>query len=53
MEEKLAQDGIITIAELRDLLGTSRKSSKPFLEYLDSIKITKRNGTESERIAYL
>lgn len=52
VEDKLAADGIITIAELRDLLNTSRKSSKPFLEYLDSIKVTKKNGTESERISY-
>lgn len=52
VEEKLAADGIITIAELRDLLNTSRKSSKPFLSYLDGIKVTKRNGTESERVSY-
>lgn len=52
VEDKLTADGIITIAELRDLLNTSRKSSKPFLEYLDSIKVTKKNGTESERISY-
>ena len=44
---------IITIAELRDALNTSRKSAKPIMEYMDSIKVTKRNGTESERVAYV
>ncbi len=53
VKAKLQQDGIITIAELRDLLQTSRKSAKPLLEYLDGRKITKRNGTESERVAYV
>jgi len=49
---RLAQTGLITIAELRDMLGTSRKNAKPLLEYLDEIKVTRRNGTESERIGY-
>ncbi len=50
---RLAENPLITIAEVRDLLGTSRKSAKPILEYMDSIKVTKKNGTESERIAYI
>ncbi len=50
---RLKENPLITIAEVRDLLGTSRKSAKPILEYMDSIKVTKKNGTESERIAYL
>lgn len=48
----LAKDPLITIAQVRDMFQTSRKSAKPILEYMDSIKITKKTGAESERIAY-
>lgn len=34
----------MTVAEFRDVLGTSRKYAVPFLEYLDSNKITLRVG---------
>ena len=51
-KEVLAAEGKITIAGLRDMIGTSRKNAKPLLEYLDSVKVTRRNGTESERVAY-
>ena len=50
--EVLAAEGKITIAGLRDMIGTSRKNAKPLLEYLDSVRVTRRNGTESERVAY-
>ncbi len=50
--EKLAQNPVITIAKVRDLFSTSRKSAKPILEYMDSIKVTKKTGGESERVAY-
>lgn len=53
VEGMLKEREIITIAELRDALNTSRKSAKPIMEYMDSIKVTKRNGTESERVAYV
>lgn len=53
IQTRLKESPLITIAEVRDLLGTSRKSAKPILEYMDSIKITKKNGTESERVAYI
>ena len=53
IQARLKENPLITIAEVRDLLGTSRKSAKPILEYMDSIKITKKNGTESERVAYV
>ena len=52
IEKKLAEDPVITIAQVRDLFETSRKSAKPILEYMDSIKATKKTGAESERIAY-
>lgn len=53
IQARLKENPLITIAEVRDLLGTSRKSAKPILEYMDSIKVTKKNGTESERVAYV
>ncbi len=34
----------MTVAEFRDMLNTSRKYALPFLEYLDSNKITLRVG---------
>lgn len=48
----LADDPVITIAQVRDMFQTSRKSAKPILEYMDSIKVTKKTGAESERVAY-
>lgn len=53
IQARLKENPLITIAEVRDLLNTSRKSAKPILEYMDSIKVTKKNGTESERVAYV
>lgn len=51
--ERLKENGgVITIAEVRDMFDTSRKSAKPLLEYMDSIKVTKKTGGESERVAY-
>ncbi len=52
IQEKLSRDHLITIAEVRDLFHTSRKSAKPILEYMDSIKVTKKTGAESERVSY-
>ncbi|MDY2627984.1 MAG: selenocysteine-specific translation elongation factor [Lachnospiraceae bacterium] len=45
----LKSEGKITISGVRDLLNTSRKNVKPLLEYFDSIHLTRKNGTESER----
>jgi selenocysteine-specific elongation factor len=42
--ERLGDGSAITMAELRDLLGTSRKFAVPFGEYLDRIGWTKRDG---------
>jgi len=36
--------GTITVGEARDLFDTSRKYVLPFLEYLDNLQITRRNG---------
>lgn len=34
----------ITVAEIRDLLGTSRKFAVPLCEYLDRVGVTRREG---------
>jgi len=39
-----SQKNEITVAEFRDLLKTSRKYALPFLEYLDSKRVTLRTG---------
>ena len=44
---RLAQEkGTITMAEVRDLLGSSRRYVQPFLEELDRRRITIRRGDE-------
>ncbi|NCB41016.1 MAG: selenocysteine-specific translation elongation factor [Clostridia bacterium] len=40
----LAENKSMTLAELRDLLGTSRKYALQILEYCDAIKLTKLEG---------
>lgn len=52
IQEEFKKREVITTAEVRDLFQTSRKSAKPIIEYMDSIKVTKRVGAESERVAY-
>lgn len=53
IRKHLENEDVITIAQVRDMFSTSRKSAKPILEYMDSIKVTKKTGAESERVAYL
>ncbi len=42
--EKLQEGNGLTVAEIRDLLGTTRKYAVPLCEYLDRIGLTKRDG---------
>jgi selenocysteine-specific elongation factor len=42
--EKLQQGAGLTVAEIRDLLGTTRKYAVPLCEYLDHIGVTRREG---------
>ncbi len=44
--DHLQTKGAITVADVRDAFGTSRKYALPLLEYLDQQKITRRNGDE-------
>ena len=42
--EKLAAGAGVTVAEIRDLLGTTRKYAIPLCEYLDRTGLTRREG---------
>jgi len=40
----LEEKGQVTLAEVRDLLGTTRKYVQALLEHLDAIGVTVREG---------
>ena len=42
---------ILTIKQVRDMFATNRKSAKQIIGYTDSIKVTKKVGAETERVA--
>jgi selenocysteine-specific elongation factor len=42
--ERLANGPGATVAEIRDLLGTTRKFAVPICEYLDRVGVTRREG---------
>jgi selenocysteine-specific elongation factor len=44
LAEKLAGGAGLTVAEIRDLLGTTRKYAVPLCEYLDRVGVTRRDG---------
>ncbi|MFN4260324.1 MAG: selenocysteine-specific translation elongation factor [Gemmataceae bacterium] len=44
LRAKLTEGTGLTVAEIRDLLGTSRKYAVPFCEYLDRVGLTRREG---------
>ena len=44
LKDSFSKKSEITVADFRDVLGTSRKYALPFLEFLDSSKITIRVG---------
>jgi selenocysteine-specific elongation factor len=44
ISEKLAGGSGMTVAEIRDLLGTTRKYAVPLCEYLDRAGVTRREG---------
>ncbi len=43
---RLREQGKITVAEVRDLFGTSRKYALAIMEHLDETKVTVRVGDE-------
>ncbi len=46
VETYINQQGAITVAQARDLFGTSRKYVLALLEHLDSIGVTRRDGDQ-------
>ena len=44
--DHLGASGKVTVAEVRDMLGTSRKYALALLEHLDDEKVTRRQGDE-------
>lgn len=44
LTERLANGPAMTVAEIRDLLGTTRKYAVPLCEYLDASGVTRRDG---------
>jgi selenocysteine-specific elongation factor len=46
IKDRLREQGKITVAEVRDLFGTSRKYALAILEHLDEEKVTRRVGDE-------
>jgi selenocysteine-specific elongation factor len=44
VHDRLTAGGGLTVAEIRDLLGTTRKYAVPLCEYLDRIGVTRREG---------
>jgi selenocysteine-specific elongation factor len=42
--ERLQQGAGLTVADIRDLLGTTRKYAVPLCEYLDRVAVTRREG---------
>jgi selenocysteine-specific elongation factor len=47
VERVIAADGAITLARLRDELGTSRRYAQALLEHLDAERVTKRLADDS------
>jgi selenocysteine-specific elongation factor len=44
--ERAKADGKITVGQVRDMFGTSRKYALAMMEYLDQQRITRRIGDE-------
>ena len=43
---RLKEQGSITVADVRDLFGTTRKYALPLMEHLDQEHITRRVGDQ-------
>jgi selenocysteine-specific elongation factor len=50
IKAQIKAKGKITLGEVRDMFGTSRKYAQALLEYLDREKVTKRVG--DDRVLY-
>jgi selenocysteine-specific elongation factor len=48
LQEYLIRNGTVTVAEARDMLGTSRRYCLPLLEFFDQSRMTRRLGDKRE-----
>src|SRR5208337_4372718 len=44
LETRVREAGPISVAQFRDLIGTTRKHAVPLLEYFDRLGLTERSG---------
>ena len=51
IEAHFAQNDLLTFVQVRDMFATSRKCAKILVEYMDELKVTKKLGAETERVA--
>ncbi len=49
VNDYFTKEEVISFSTLRDLLGTTRKTAKPLMAWLDDCKITAWSGKETER----
>jgi selenocysteine-specific elongation factor len=42
----LRENGTVTLAQVRDMLATSRKYAQALLEHMDETRVTRRVGDE-------
>ena len=50
VEDHFQKEEILTIVQLRDHFGTSRKCAKLLSAYVDQIRLTRKAGAETERV---
>ena len=53
VREHFETEDLLTIKQVREMFETNRKCAKPIIEYMDVIKVTKKVGAETERVAYI
>ena len=52
IREHFRSNDVLTVVQVKELFGTSRKCAKMILEYTDEKRITAKRGAETERIRY-
>ena len=49
IQKHFTENKVITVVQLKEIFGVSRKCAKQIFEYTDRIKLTRKNGGEAER----
>lgn len=52
IQKHFKNEKILTVIQTKELFDTSRKNAKLLIEYMDKIKVTKKDGAETERVLY-